>query len=70
MNLNRQQPKTSYTIRLAVTLLSRIFTGEVTLGYKRFRTKRSKGREAILIGILPSLDEGEGHSLQIEAKTE
>jgi hypothetical protein len=50
---------TSYTIILAVTLFSRIFTGEGTLGYmgcdsteQRGKTP-SKAKEATLIAILP-----------------
>jgi hypothetical protein len=48
-------------IILAVTLFSRIFTGEGTsrIHGLRYRTQRSKARAAARIDTLPSLDEGE-----------
>ncbi len=52
-------------LRLAVTLFSRIFTGEGTIWYMgcdstHNRTKRLKARAVTLIGILPCLGEGKG----------
>ncbi len=45
---------TSYTIKLAFTLFSRIFTGEGTIGYMDCNSTEHRGREraATLISIL------------------